>query len=132
MADNLIYWLWLQDCLGAGAKVKGIIDGYNNAKEFYLAGEEAWKKKKPSVKAFNNMRTKSPEDYAGTVKFCAEHKIKILCPDDEYYPERLFETEKMDNNYSPNDDIRKGSCIYLTGENISNQISWKDEKNVNN
>lgn len=32
---------------------------------------------------------------------------------------RLLETEKRDNNYSSNDDIRKGSCIYLTGENIS-------------
>ena len=45
---------------------------------------------------------------------------------------RLLETEKRDNNYSPNDDIRKGSCIYLTGENISNQISWKDDINANN
>ena len=45
---------------------------------------------------------------------------------------RLIETEKRNNNYSPNDDIRKGSCIYLTGENITNQISWKDDKNANN
>ena len=45
---------------------------------------------------------------------------------------RLLETEKRNNNYSSNDDIKEGSCIYLTGENISNQISWKDDKNANN
>ena len=45
---------------------------------------------------------------------------------------RLIETEKRNNDYSPNDDIRKGSCIYLTGENITHQISWKDDKNANN
>lgn len=93
MADKLIYWLWLQDCLGAGARVKKLLDGYKDAKEFYLAGEKAWKEKTSSVKAFENMRSKAPEIYIETVNLCSEHKIYILCPDNEYYPERLLETE---------------------------------------
>ena len=45
---------------------------------------------------------------------------------------RLLETEKHDNSHAIDNDIRKGSCIYLTGDNVVNQISWKDDKDVNN
>lgn len=45
---------------------------------------------------------------------------------------RLLETEKRDNSHAIDNDIRKGSCIYLTGDNVVNQISWKDDKDVNN
>ena len=45
---------------------------------------------------------------------------------------RLLETEKRNNSYAQNsDEIRCGSCIYLTGDNVQNQISWEDENNAN-
>lgn len=40
---------------------------------------------------------------------------------------RLLKTEKRSNMNAPNDEIRCGSCIYLTGDNVINQISWKDD-----
>lgn len=42
---------------------------------------------------------------------------------------RLKETKKATNSYTPNEQIRFGSCIYLTGENIEEErrISWKDD-----
>ena len=93
MADNLKYWLWLQDCIGAGAKVRRFFDIYKDAEEFYRAGEVAWKEKKVNKSAFEKMQRKSPEQYQKTIDFCKDHNIYILCPDDENYPERLFETE---------------------------------------
>lgn len=39
---------------------------------------------------------------------------------------RLLETEKRTNSYAQNEETKWGSCIYLTGENVKNQISWKD------
>lgn len=45
---------------------------------------------------------------------------------------RLLETEKRQNSHAQTDVIRKGSCIYLTGENVKNQISWKDDIDDNN
>ncbi len=93
MADNLIYWLWLQDCIGAGAKVKRIFDTYKDAEEFYRAGESAWKEKKVRKSSFEKMQRNNAEQYQKTVDFCKEHNIYILCPDDENYPERLLETE---------------------------------------
>ncbi|MGN1152964.1 MAG: hypothetical protein ACI4S3_02965 [Candidatus Gastranaerophilaceae bacterium] len=45
---------------------------------------------------------------------------------------RLLETEKRNNSYAQNsDEIRCGSCIYLTGDNVQNQISWEDSNNAN-
>lgn len=93
MKDNLIYWLWLQDCLGASAKVKDLLSRYKDAKEFFSAGEKAWKNEKFSLLAFKKMQSKSPEQYRENIDFCLEHKIYILCPDDEYYPDRLLEIE---------------------------------------
>lgn len=93
MDDRLIYWLWLQDCLGQGARVRSILEGYRNAEEFYSAGEKVWKEKRVSQKAFDRMLQKAPEDYSATLRLCNEHNIYILCPDDEHYPERLLELE---------------------------------------
>lgn len=93
MKDNLVYWLWLQDCLGASAGVKDLLSRYKDAEEFFLAGENAWKKEKLSLLAFKNMKSKTPDRYEKTVAFCREHKIYILCPDSEYYPASLLEIE---------------------------------------
>ncbi len=49
---------------------------------------------------------------------------------DEPY-NRLEETKKMPNSHAGNEQIRYGSGIYLTREDIEkNQISWEDEQNA--
>lgn len=53
--------------------------------------------------------------------------IEELIMDDKDIPlRRLIETEKRTNSYADNEQLKNGSCIYLTGNNIPNQISWKD------
>lgn len=48
---------------------------------------------------------------------------------DEPY-NRLEGTKKSENSYTFNEQIRYGSCIYLTKDEIAEiQISWKDEEN---
>ena len=43
---------------------------------------------------------------------------------------RMSNTLKRGNSYAKDDQIRKGSCIYLTGDDIDeNQISWSDDEN---
>ena len=93
MTDKLPYWLWLQDCLGPCARVKDLLLRYKDAEEFYLAGAEAWKKEKLSPAVIGKLKRKKPEQYLKNIEFCFEHRIYILCPDDEYYPDRLFEIE---------------------------------------
>lgn len=93
MTDKLPYWLWLQDCLGPCARVKDLLSRYKDAEEFFLAGEKAWDDEKLSVTAYSKLKRKKPENYYKNINFCLEHKIYMLCPDDEYYPDRLFEIE---------------------------------------
>jgi hypothetical protein len=41
---------------------------------------------------------------------------------------RMSETLKRDNSYANNKQIKEGSCIYLTGDNVDeHQISWSDD-----
>lgn len=93
MTDNLIYWLWMQECFGPGAKVKDLLSRYKDAKGFYLAGEKAWREEKLSPHTRGKLRRKKPDDHQKDIDFCLEHKIYILCPDDEYYPAKLLEIE---------------------------------------
>ncbi|MDC7243770.1 MAG: hypothetical protein PQJ44_07580 [Sphaerochaetaceae bacterium] len=52
-----------------------------------------------------------------------------LAPSDDVPKKRLSETKNRNNSYCYDDQIRYGSCIYLTGDNINKevQISWEDE-----
>ena len=43
MSENARYWIWLQNALGYGAKIKSIIDEYKSAKLLYELGESEWK-----------------------------------------------------------------------------------------
>jgi len=93
MVDKLVYWLWLQNCMGAGAKVKKLLSVYENPEKLYLAGEKSWREKGLSGVLIRKLKRKSPESFTDIIDFCAEHKIHILCPDSEYYPESLLEIE---------------------------------------
>lgn len=71
----------------------------------------------------NNILETTYENFAD-----AKDYLKNEGKDTPYY--RLDETQKRQNSYAINDQIRKGSSIYLTKSNIEdNQISWKDEDN---
>ena len=43
MSENLRYWIWLQNALGYGAKIKKIVDEYKSAKVIYDLGESEWR-----------------------------------------------------------------------------------------
>ncbi len=40
---------------------------------------------------------------------------------------RLFRTEHKSNSHAKDEETKQGSCIFLTGENVLNQISWKED-----
>ena len=43
---------------------------------------------------------------------------------------RMSETLKRDNSHANSKQIKEGSCIYLTGDNVDEkQISWSDDEN---
>lgn len=93
MADNILYWLWLQECLGAYNNVSQLIEKYGDAKNFYRAGESAYKEEKFSAVIRKRLLTNKPEDFKDRFDFCKQHKIHLITPDSEYYPPRLLDIE---------------------------------------
>lgn len=93
MKDNIAYWMWLQECLGPAKKIQKLLLKYKDAESFYKAGEKEWKAEISSPMIREKMRKKKPSDFYERIEFCKNHKIHILCPDDEYYPRQLLEIE---------------------------------------
>ncbi len=57
-------------------------------------------------------------------------KEDLISKGDDTPYNRMSNTIKCNNSYAKDDQIKKGSCIYLTGDDIEeNQISWSDDEN---
>lgn len=58
-------------------------------------------------------------------------KYKLLCNSSDRPINRLNDTKSEPNSYASNEQIKYGSCIYLTKEDIDKgkQISWEDKLN---
>lgn len=75
------------------------------------------------VQKINDIEDTTFENFE-TVKF----KLQKNNTDTPY--NRLDETKKLPNSHAENEQIKYGSSIYLTKDNIGkNQISWKDDDN---
>ena len=57
MKDNLLYWLWLQECLGPNAKVKDLLGRYESPGAFYNAGEIFWNSENFTELVFDKLRS---------------------------------------------------------------------------
>ena len=90
MNDMTLYWIWLQQCLGEGAKTDNITGYFSNAKELYLAGE---KERRLSgvftAKQLEKLNRKSLSDAQKILKSCEDLGCGIIGCDDERYPELL-------------------------------------------
>lgn len=92
---NVRYWMWLQKVLGYGAKIKFVTESYFSAKEFYLAGEDAWKNLGITDKKISLMKNTTLESFEDVISFCKKHNIYIITPEDEFYPKALFDLENF-------------------------------------
>ncbi len=115
MESNILYWLWLQECLGATNRAKELITRYETAEKFYNAGEIVWKSEEFGAIVLDKMKKYSPNDFIQRLSFCREHKISILTPDSEYYPEALLEIE----NYPLALYVRGDYKIFKNKKNIA-------------
>ena len=93
MADNILYWLWLQDCLGSYNNVRYLLEKYEDAEGFYRDREKICKEERFNASIRERVRENKPEDYKERVEFCKQHRIHLITPDSEFYPSRLLETE---------------------------------------
>lgn len=94
--DKKLYWLWLQSRLGAAYNVKELFKHFDSPKEIFDADEETLKsclflKNRPGIK--KRLIDKSTEDAQKIMSDCNKYRIHILTPDDEEYPQALFDID---------------------------------------
>ena len=91
--DKRVYWVHLQQCAGYAAELKGFIEKYKTAENFYKLGAEEWKKcgiKGIARRASKNLNDKDINESQKIVDFCDEHSIYIITPEDKRYPGNLL------------------------------------------
>lgn len=94
--DTAVYWLWLQKCLGAGAKIADVLRCFDSVRAFWAAEENTYRQCDlfGSLPSFSKKRLpllldKSLDDCREILELCEKQHITVLTPDDPRYPARL-------------------------------------------
>ena len=93
MLDKRVYWVHLQRCLNECAVLEGFMEKYGSAEAFYNLGPDEWKNcviKGIARKANEKLNSESLDKSEDIVRFCDEHSIHIITPEDERYPQKLL------------------------------------------
>lgn len=93
MPDKILYWLWLQECLGNYNSVKQLLDKYVDAESIYNAVDKVIAEERLNARIRERFLKIKPESFSDRLDFCVKHKIHLITPDSEYYPAQLLEIE---------------------------------------
>lgn len=90
--SDVIYWLWLQNRVGAGNSYKELLEHFGSAEAIYNSSEDELKdvpylKRKRALPS--RLCDKNQKESQKIIDTCKKYKIHILTPDDERFPERL-------------------------------------------
>lgn len=92
MTENAKYWIWLQQCLGEGARFKEIIEDFGSAENLYNANIIEWKQSTAlTISQVERLQKFELDKAEEIIRICNEHKWNIISFDDEAYPQRLRE-----------------------------------------
>lgn len=81
--SNTLYWLWLQEKIGAGAKTADILAGYADVKEFYMQTDYGGRF---TAARCQKLAEKDLSHAESILSYCTEKAYHILTPDMPAYP----------------------------------------------
>lgn len=89
--NDKIYWIWLQQVLGFGAKTDEIIATFTSAKEIYEAShEERYFTGVFTKRQLEKLASTSLDGAKKIMEDCEKCNCGILTPDDEFFPSELI------------------------------------------
>lgn len=92
MTDNAKYWIWLQQCLGEGAKFAEVIDDFGSVENLYNANIIDWKQSiSLTISQIERLQKYELDRAEEIINICNKHNWQIISYDDELYPKRLKE-----------------------------------------
>ena len=119
MENPKIYWLWLQQVLGAGARTDEITAQFPSPEELYSLGEIEWKLSGVLTnKQIERMKSTDLSKARETLEICEKNGWQIVTPDDEGYPDRLRNLKNfplalfIDGDIS---EVKSHICISIVG-----------------
>ena len=90
--NDKVYWIWLQQVLGFGAKTDEIIATYKTAKEIYEAThEERYFSGVFTKRQLEKLQTTSLSDAENITEECLNYGYGVLTPEDEDFPQSLMQ-----------------------------------------
>lgn len=108
----------LEDCALSEKTIKRLL-----VQELYYKHNRTKLLESLQAKTVSNIEITSYENFEDV-------KEDLISKGDDTPYNRMSNTIKCNNSYAKDDQIKKGSCIYLTGDDIEeNQISWSDDEN---
>lgn len=117
--DKKVYWLWLQEALGAGAVTDEITAVFPSPEEMYSKGEIEWRLSGVLTnRQIQKLSAGSLEKMQGIVDLCRENGWTILTPDDRDYPKSLLNLRNMPLALFVKGDIRcvtQRVCVAIVG-----------------
>lgn len=94
LKDNALYSVWLQSALGAGARIREIIEYFGSAKQLYEAGKTEWRMSPVLVpRQVERLSSASLAQAQDILCTCRLNRWSVICYGDEAYPKRLADIE---------------------------------------
>ena len=129
--SNTLYWLWLQQIIGAGAKTARILSDYSNIKSFYESTHYAGTFRKKRVQQLLDKDLSACEN---VVRRCKQKGYTILTPDDAAYPDAframpdypcvIYMQGEFDFNHTPMISIVGARKASYYGLNVATRLSY--------
>ena len=90
--ENKVFWVWLQSHIGFANPYKEIIDHFGTPEAVYNATEKELKEcefLKGKRVLPKKLLDRDLSEAQKTVELCSKHRIHVITPDSEYFPESL-------------------------------------------
>lgn len=119
MDNRIIYWLWLQNALGAGAKTDEITAQFPSPEELYSLGEIEWKLSGVLTnKQIEKLKSTSLKRSEEIIELCKKSGCRIITQDSPLYPRNLLNLKNAPLVLFAKGDISKVQshiCISIVG-----------------
>ncbi|MBQ2829300.1 MAG: DNA-processing protein DprA [Clostridia bacterium] len=127
--NDKAYWIWLQQALGYAVKVDEIVSTFGHAKKVYEAShEERARSGAFTPRQLTKIRNTPLSVVDDIIQGCRECKCRVLTPDDERYPKKLFDLQDypLVLYYLGDPDVLKNRMtIALVGTRKASQTGLK-------
>ncbi|MBR2590711.1 MAG: DNA-processing protein DprA [Clostridia bacterium] len=129
--SNTLYWLWLQQKIGAGGKTARILEAYESVKAFYECADYGTFFRPSCMKKFLD---KDLSEARSITTRCAREGYRILTPDDAAYPQAfkhmpdfpcvLYVQGNIDFNAEPMISIVGARKASYYGLNVATRLAY--------